>query len=378
MDFASLVGAVMLAIGLIGADTIVHSGSIVVEVTAAPQMEGESIDQPTLESVFDDELYEITRTPSVLEPPEIRTARDQGLGMALAKAVGASEVAYQLQSMVGRAPDRLRLALFLEKGQLRGEVSATTRNVGTFHQVLDPLKDESTLAFVRRCAIWSASRVAPYMTALYLMQQHAADKNFTDVLALMDKAEAELPNTPVSFDRAAFDNLRGIIFLFQSKPDEAQKAFDQAMDEYPANPVSEINAAFADLELDLNQKAADRMKEFIANRPPQNKVMLATAYMTWAAAEMALHNWQAADPLLAKANEINPDSSSAFELRAELNEEELHNPEAAARYHRQAMLNAATFENYGEVAALYFKLSWRDGEPITQSNFSNPKIVTFH
>jgi tetratricopeptide (TPR) repeat protein len=216
------------------------------------------------------------------------------------------------------------------------------------------------------------------MTALYLMQQHAADKDFTDVLALADQAESALPPTPVSFDRAAFDNLRGIIFLFQNKPEDSQKAFDQAIDEYPANPVSEINAAFADLELDLNQKGADRMKHFIAENPPGNKVLLATAYMTWAAAEMALHHWQAADPLLAKATEINPTSSSAFELWAELKGEELHDPEAAARYHRQALLNSATFENYGEVAALYFHLSWRDGEPVTQSKFNNPKIVTFH
>ena len=70
------------------------------------------------------------------------------------------------------------------------------------------------LAFVRRCAMWSASRVAPYMTALYLMQRHSVDKDFTNALALMDKAESELPPTPVSFHRTAFDNLRSIIFLF--------------------------------------------------------------------------------------------------------------------------------------------------------------------
>ena len=378
MDLTSLLGVVLLAVGLVTADTLWHSGSIVVEVTAAPKMNGGSIDQPTLEAAFDDQLYEVTKTPSVLEPPEIRTSRDQGLGMALAKALNASQIAYALQASVGREPDRLRLALFEEGGQLRGEVSATTHNVGTFHQILEPLKDETVLAFVRRCAIWSASRVAPYMTALYLMQKHSADKNFTDVLALMDQAESELPNTPANLDRSAFDNLRGIIFLFENKPDEAQNAFDRAVDEYPANPVSEINAAFADLELDLNQKGADRMRDFIANRPPQNRVLLATAYMTWAAAEMGLHHWQAADPLLAKATEINPQSSSSFELWAELKKEELNDPVAAARYHLQAKLNSATFENYGEVAALYFKLSWRDGEPITQSNFSNPKIVTFH
>jgi hypothetical protein len=35
-------------------------------------------------------------------------------------------------------------------------------------------------------------------------------------------------------------------------------------------------------------------------------------------------------------------------------------------------------ENYSEVAALYFRLSWGDNEPVTLNKFTNPKVVTFH
>ena len=99
--------------------------------------------------------------------------------------------------------------------------------------------------------------------------------------------------------------------------------------------------------------------------------------MTWAAAEMALHDLPEADRLLAKATEINPDSSSAFGLRAELRELQGDHA-AAASDRRQAMLNTTTLVNYAEVATLYFRLSWRNNEAVILSTFSNPSIVTFH
>lgn len=377
MDLTTLFGAVLLAIGLIGADTIGHAGSIVTEVSPAPQMSGEVIDQATLEAEFDDQLFSIAKTPSVIEPPEIRTSRDQGVGMELAQALNAKELAYALQTSVGYAPDRLRLALFLEHGELRGHITGKTRAVGSFHQVMVPHQGETVLAFVRRCALWSASQLAPYMTALYLMQKHAADRDFSDVLALIDYAKSKLPPTPVSFDRAAFDNLHGIILLFQNDAPHAQELFDQAVDEYPANPVSEINAAFADVQIDKYQQAEDRMRRFTSARPPENKLLLATAYMTWAAAEMGLRRLEEADRLLALATSTNPENSSAFELWAELDELR-GRPTAAVAHRHQAMLNSASFENYGEVATLYFHLSWKDNEPVMLSKFSNPSIVSFH
>jgi tetratricopeptide (TPR) repeat protein len=377
MDPTTLLGLAVLALALIGIDTIHHAGSIVVEVSSPPQIAGESIDQQSLEAAFDDQLYAVANTPSVIEPPEIRTSRDQGVGMEVAQAFNAKELGYALQTAAGYAPDRLRLALYLEHGELRGLITGRTRAVGSFYQVMVPYKDETELAFVRRCALWSASEIAPYMTALYLMQKHAADRDFTDVLALIDHVMAELPPTPVSFDRAAFDNLHGIVLLFQNDPQHAQQLFDQAVAEYPANPVSEINAAFADLQLDHNQQAYDRMARFVRDNPPANKVLLETAYMTWAAAAMAEHRLDEADKLLAQACAIYPANSSAFDLWGEL--AALRGDKAAAAaHHRQAMINSQAFENYGEVATLYFHLAWKDNQPVTLNKFANPSIVRFH
>jgi tetratricopeptide (TPR) repeat protein len=314
---------------------------------------------------------------SVINPPEIRASHDQGLGMAIAQAVDAVGIVYALQTQFGYAPDRLRLALYLEHGELRGQVSGVTRDIGTFRQLITPYKDEPVLAFVRRCALWSASEIAPYSTALFLMQKHASDKDFTDVFALIDHTKSELPPTPVSFDKSLLDNLRGIALLFQNKQAEAQEAFELAMAEDPSNPVAEINGAFADLQLDKYQQGTDRMRNLIHDKPPGNKMLLATAYLTWAAAEMGLHNLSEADRLLARTAELAPDSATAFGLWAEL--KSLQGDESsAARYNHQAQLNTATFENYGEVAALYFHLSWRNNEAVTLNKFTNPTIVSFH
>ena len=71
------------------------------------------------------------------------------------------------------------------------------------------------MSFVRRCALWGGSQPAPHSTALYLPQKHAADKDFTNLLALVNHAKALLPATPTSFDRALLDNMLGLASLFQ-------------------------------------------------------------------------------------------------------------------------------------------------------------------
>jgi len=377
MDFATLAVSVLLAIGLLGVNAAFHANSVIVEVTAMPKSDRFIIDQTTLEQEFDDQLFAIAKIPSVVEPPEIHASDDQGLGMAIAKEARLQEVAYALQSALGFNPDRLRLALYMEDGTLHGVVSGSSQRVGTFRQVMVPQKDEPVLDFVRRCGLWGASQLAPYITALYLLQKHAPDKDFTDIVALIEHAKAKLPPTPISFDRAAFNNLLGIVALFRNDVKGAGALFEKAVAEYPSGLVAKLNAAFADLETDNYQKAVDRMATLISQSPPENKVLLATGYMTWAAAQMGLRDYQAADRLLAQAHQADPENSTALDLWAEL-KDKMGDKAAAADLHHRAMEATETFENYGEVAALYFKLSWQDNLPITRSKFINPSIVTFH
>ncbi len=380
MDLTTLAVAVLLALGVLATDTVIKAGSVAVEVGIAPRIEKISIDEPSLAAVFQNQLNTIVQTFSVVPTiahPEIRSKRDQGVGMALAKAVNVQNIAYALQHEFGYKPDTIRFTLFSQDGALRGFVSGQSQRFGNFGQVMVPDPGETVIAFAQRCALWAASQLAPYSTALYFLQKHSSDKDFTELVTLVEDAKALLPPTPTSFDRALFDNLLGLVALFKNDPQAARKAFDAAMFADPTNPVPFLNAAFTDLLLDDNQKAADRMAELVRIAPPENKVLLATAYMTWGAARLALRDLPGADRMLAKTVEVNPQSAAAFALWAAVKSLE-GNQAAADRLNLLAGEASATFANFEEVAALYFNLSWRDKEPIIRNKFSNPRVVTLH
>jgi tetratricopeptide (TPR) repeat protein len=377
MDLMTLATVLLVAVGLLGADAVMYSNSVVVEVVAPSKIDKMVFDPAMLEDEFDDQMFAIARVESVVKRPDIRASRDQGLGMALAQEANLKSLAYALQSELGYKPDKLKLYLYVEDGTLRGLVSGTSYRVGSFRQIMTPMKDEELVPFVRRCALWGASELAPYLTALYLLQKHSADKNFAGVISLVEHTKGELSPAPLSFDRSALDNLLGIVALFENETLSARTTFEQAVTEYPANTVAVLNAAFADVQLNDYGKAAERMQHLVADAPPANKVLLATAYLTWGAAQMGLRDIDGADKLLAKATTIDPESSTAWELWSEAKALK-GDTVAAADLRRKALMTTATFENYAEVAALYFRLSWKGNEPVIRNDFAPPAVVTLH
>jgi tetratricopeptide (TPR) repeat protein len=377
MDLTTLTAAILVAIGLLGADAVVHSGSVQVSVAPLPKGTDLSIDEASLEQEFDETLNDITTTPSIVNPPEIRSSADEGLGMAIAEALNVQNVAFALQRQMGYRPDKLRFALFVQNGKLEGLVNGHSHLVGDFQNVITPEKGEAIMPFVQRCALWSASQLAPYSTALYLLEQHAADGDFQNVVALANHSISELPNTPTSPDRALFENILGLVALFKDDTKTARQEFAAAMAADPTDPIPFLNAAFTDLQFDEYQKAVDKMQKLIRLAPPRNKVLLATAYTTWAGALMGLHDMKGAGRLLALAHKINPESSTTLGLWGE-EKKAVGDEKEGEHLNHLAKVENASFENYAEVATLYFHLSWRNNEPVKRSKFSNPGIVTFH
>ncbi|HVH75500.1 MAG TPA: hypothetical protein VM755_11370 [Stellaceae bacterium] len=377
MDLTTLAAAVLLAFGLLGTDAVVHSGSVQVSVAPLPKGAKLSIDETTLETEFDEQLNEITSVPSVVSPPEIRALRDEGLGMAISEALNVQNVAFAVQRQMGYHPDKLRFALFVENGKLRGLVNGHSHIVGNFQNVIEPNQGEPIFSFVQRCALWSGSQLAPYSTTLYLLQKHSADGDFQDVVALSNHSIELLPKTPTNPDRALFENVLGLVALFKNDPKKAHEEFHKAMASDPRNPVPFLNAAFTDVQLDKNKEAADRMQTLIRVAPPENKVLLSTAYTTWGAAEMGLKDLKGADRVLAMAHKLNPQSSTTLALWSE-EKKEAGEAKESAHLNHLAKQAASAFENYAEVATLYFHLAWRDNQPIARSKFANPGVVTFH
>jgi tetratricopeptide (TPR) repeat protein len=378
MDLTSLAAALLIALGLLGADAVMTADNLVVEVVAPPRSEKISIDEVTLEQTFESQLRAISDTKSLVQLPEIRASRKQGIGMALAEAARVQGVAYALQTEMGYSPDRLRLALYVQNGALQGLITGNGHNSGPFEQVLIPRDDESLPNFVRRAALTGVSQLAPYTTALYLLQARSHDKDFGPVLALAAQAKAKLPPNPVNRQRSLLENIPGIVALFNNDAKAAKAAFAVALAADPTNPVAVLNMGFAEVEIDDYKGAAERMERFITSAPPANKVLLATAYMTWAAAEMGLHNPARADELLAKALEIYPTSATGLDLWAEAKEQEGDHAAAAELRLRALAATVDTFENYAEVAALYFHLSWENNVPVMRNKFANPPPVMFH
>jgi tetratricopeptide (TPR) repeat protein len=377
MDPTTLLAALIVALGLLTADAVTRSNSVVVEVVAPSKIDNLVFDRAMLEDEFDAQLFAITKIGSVVKAPEVRASSDQGIGMALAEEVKLQSVAYAIQRQLGYDPDTLTLYLYQENGVLRGVVSGTSRRIGSFRVILTPLKDEGLIPFVRRCALWGASHLTPYWTALYLLQKHSADKDFTDVINLVEREKSELSPAPLNFDRSVLDNLLGIVALFKNDARAARATFEQAIAEDPTNAVAVLNAAFADVQLNDYSKAAERIQRLVIGAPPSSKVLQATAYLTWGAAQLGLKDIDGAEQSLARATAIDPESSTAWELWSDA--KALKGDTAAAvDLRRKALMTTATFENFGEVAALYFRLAWKDNEPLMRNDFANPAIVTLH
>ena len=115
----------------------------------------------------------------------------------------------------------------------------------------------------------------------------------------------------------------------------------------------------------------------LRDKPPTDKVLLSTAYMTLAAAQLGVHDVNGADRAIAKAIEAYPEASSAYDLWSDIKREK--GDEAQAELlHRKALENSVSFENYGEIAALYFRMAWRNDQPVMRSPFSNPTLGGVH
>jgi Tfp pilus assembly protein PilF len=116
------------------------------------------------------------------------------------------------------------------------------------------------------------------------------------------------------------------------------------------------------------------MRDMIARAPAANPAVISTAYMTQAVALLGLNRPREADVLLDKALVVNPENSSAWYYRAAARAM-IDDLEGSARMRRNAFQTNDSFENYAEVATLYFLLNWRGGAALIQSPFRNPAVI---
>jgi hypothetical protein len=86
---------------------------------------------------------------------------------------------------------------------------------------------------------------------------------------------------------------------------------------------------------------------------------------------MGQKNWPAAEQWFGQSMAAYPLSSSLYEIWADL-KVIVGAPAEADLMRQQARTNSLHFENFAEVAMLYFELSWRDGQGLKRSKYANP------
>jgi tetratricopeptide (TPR) repeat protein len=382
MDLTTLSYVLVFVLGYLGVDAAMHPPDVIFEAQTVGTFDKTTISTGLVDEVMKHEVQRISATPTVMTKPVMRIGRLEGLAMSLAEATKLQSVAYALQAQLGHRPDEIKISLFGEGGTAKVLVSGTGRQrMASFQQQLVLEPGETIVDLLQRATLVGMAHIDPYITALNEMQNHADDKNFTAAQSIIKFAMAGLPPTPQSFERALFENLNGLMALFNGDTAAARKWFDRAEiscpDHTPADAVIRLNAAFADLQLDRDREAVEHVKLLLRDKAPADRSLLSTTYVTLAAAYLGSGDAEAAERTIAKAVEADPESATAYDLWADIKRERGDEAEAE-RLHHKALENSAGFENYAEIAALYFRLAWRDHQPVMRSPYSNPKLDPVH
>lgn len=375
MDLTTFVLSIGLIIGMFGLDTMLHPKDVVLESQVVLPVGSTArvfFSEGMLADILKAEVERIGATPSVITRPVIEVGQGEGIATSIAEALSIPSVAYAVQSHLGTRPDYVRLRLFTEDSTVKVLVTGFgNRRFNSFQQEVIQRKDETVTALAQRASLVALARIDPYITALNLLQRHVDDGDFHDCEAIIAHASTLLPRTVLNAERARFENLRGIIALFRNDVPLATRLFESATASDPDNVVAVLNVSFVHMAANRDQDALSHIQQFLDRAAPSDPILLGTAYMTLAAARMGLADLDGADAAIRRSIEAYPNSSTAYALWAELRRLQGDARDAAAMQDR-AVAMSQYFENYAEIAALYFRMAWRGGEPVMRSPFTNP------
>lgn len=379
MDLTTLLAAAFMLISAISLDTVLHPRDIVLEAIKSDQIGKVSVTDRMLSDVLKTQVEAIFLTPSVVSKPVIRAIGKKGIGLTITDAFGLSGVADALQEQAGYAPDQIRLYVFSENDTVKILVSGyesrrsgafQQRRSGAFLQQVNQVQDESIVSLVERATSVAMAYIDPYMTALNLMRRHIRDRDFKRSQDVIDFAKSRLPLTAVSAERSMLENLEGMIALFNNDVTRARQQFQRAVNSYPANHVAILNLSLTQMASNSAASVEAQLSDMLKRNPPSDRVLLATAYLTLAGAHLGLQRATDADAVMTQAANLNPGSPTVLGVWAEV-KREMGDSEAARELTEKALLTQNQYEDYAEVAALYFTLAWQRGQPLLRSPFES-------
>jgi hypothetical protein len=372
MDLTMLAAAVAVALSLMAADAGLSSDKVMVDVAVPASYTQAGVNTDIVEAIYLAEIQQIIDTPSVVPPPAIRGTREKSLASSLADTLQLGEVGRSVQRMLGYDPPHIRASLIVEQDVTKFIVVESSRSNKNFEFTLEQRPNEPIVELIKRGATETIYQIEPYLALVHTMQSAQSPEDFAKLTTSIKQLITALPNVPVSTVRSQYENLLGIIRLLNNDVDGAADYFNAATLSDTRNTVALLNLGFIECQRDRYAESERIVRRIVEPTPLSNQpVLIGAAYMTWACSLMGQKNFAAADQKLALAIKAYPYTSSGYQLWGDL-KKATGNPELGKEMRRKARENSIYFEQFSEVAMLYFELSWRDKEGLRRSPYSNP------
>lgn len=377
MDLTTLIVAVMMLFGTITVDTILHPRDIVIEAHTSSNIGTIYVTDQMLTDVMQREISNIALTPSVVAKPTVRLSTAKGIGVAMADSFGLSGVANAIQEQAGYRTDRIVVYVYSEGGKIKAAVTGVEIHAqGRFLIETDLRKDEAITDLVQRATEIGMEQVEPYLTALYLMRKGVPKLDFAPSLRVIADARGRMPRggNGTTFQSMLL-NLEGMIALLQDNRDLAVAKFRAAMATDPKNQVAVLNLAITQVVSGATHAALSMLDNMLATNEPKDKVVLSLTHTAIGAARLKDSNWKGAEASFQQAVNANAANPVTYALWAEARRQQGDLAGAKAMIEK-AQAASGDFEDYAEVAGLYFAVRWQGGAPYLFDPFNARSFET--
>jgi tetratricopeptide (TPR) repeat protein len=376
MDLTTIVATFMVAFGLFTANAVVESDVVTVEFNVPSKYSNAGYGSEVAQNIFLSELRDILDTKSVTPGRVVRGTNDRTVVSALAESLKLQDMTYSLQRALGYNVARIHANIVHDGEETSLVVLGQVRKGKEFKFSITRRPDEPLVSLIRRGAHETAYQMEPYLALLYFVQASQSCSILPKTTQLIHAQITNFSSTARSAPRSQYQNLLGIAALFCSDSKTAREAFAAAIEADPASASAILNLAFVEIYEDRYveaERVARRVLEPTPMAAPPE--VISAAHLIWAAALVGQRKTAEAERQIAKSITLYAYSSSAYELWAQLKESQ-GDMLAAERMRNKAIENSLYFENYGELAVLYFEVAWRDGQPLERNKYGNPAFVS--
>ena len=372
MDPLSVALAAAMAFGLLSADAVISANTVTVNVSVPPAVAYTGLTQEVAEGVFTSEMWRMTQARSMLRAESVRSSRDPTIVGVVANALKLEGVTAALQDMFGLERPRVNASIIYQgSNRSRLLVSAITGQTSLFSLQLEG--EGGPEALLRRGAMQTMEQFEPYRSALHYFEQSlsAGGNDFSRTKAVAERRLAIVPRAETMRERSFLHNLLGIVALMENDRVEAERHFRGSFAENRGFHVGQLNLAFVLIELDRYQDALNILTPMLSLNLQAGLTLdngsfaplIEALHSTIGVARWGLGDLDGAEASFRAAARAYPQSEAAYTYWSRLLTERGRTAEAAEKM-AIARTNSLTFDNYPEVANLFFWMSETDGQPL--------------